>query len=107
MKTLNSVNDIKTYADLVEFYDADLVLNNEIINHFDFDVESGELYDEELDEYTEIYQYYVITPYFADTLEHVCPDQIVLYNNDLDMYLWGISHCGSSWDIVPVSTVFN
>ena len=27
-------------------------------------------------------------------------DEIVYYNEELDMYVWGITHYGTSWDYV-------
>ena len=27
-------------------------------------------------------------------------NEIVLYNAELDMYVWCVTHCGTSWDYV-------
>jgi hypothetical protein len=57
----------------------------------------GEL--DEDDEYQEIYQWYIITEYGARFLqEHT--DEIVYYHEEMDMYVWGITHFGTSWDYV-------
>ena len=77
------------------------ILNNEIIKH-DYDnwyLENGMDYDEEEDTYVDVFQYYIITWDSAEFLkEHT--DEIVYYNENLDMYLWGITHWGTSWDYV-------
>lgn len=50
-------------------------------------------------EYTDIYQDYIITSSGADYLERNT-DEIVYYNEKLDMYVWSITHYGTSWDYV-------
>ena len=80
---------------------GDCILNNEIIaatGYDDWELVSG---DEECEdgEYYEIYQYYIISSagykFLADFT-----DEIVYYNERLDMYVWGITHFGTSWDYV-------
>ena len=134
------------YATLAKSFDC--VLNNEIINHIDFELcsgsdcyyetESGKIFynyeeleeqleeleeqleelEEENEEYTrietekeelenardnpnyhDIYQYYIISFNGAEILEKYT-DEIVFYNVELDMYLWGVTHYGTSWDYV-------
>ena len=53
----------------------------------------------EQDEQPEIYQYYIISGNGAEILEDYT-DEIVFYNNELDMYVWGVTHWGTSWDYV-------
>ena len=80
---------------------GDRVLNNYIVAETDYEnwqLESGEEEDEDGNFY-EIYQYYIITAGGARFLEEYT-DEIVYYNEDLDMYLWGITHFGTSWDYV-------
>ena len=47
----------------------------------------------------EVYQYYIISDGGARILKDLT-DEIVYYHEDLDMYLWGITHYGTSWDYV-------
>lgn len=56
-------------------------------------------YDEENDEYTEIYQYIVIDGNGAEILQELT-DEIVYYIPLLDCYVWGVTHYGTSWDYV-------
>jgi hypothetical protein len=56
-------------------------------------------YDEENDEYTEIYQYIVIDNNGVEILQELT-DEIVYYLPILDCYVWGITHYGTSWDYV-------
>lgn len=60
--------------------------------------EIGEL-EEEQDYPPEIFQYYIIDSRGAEILEDYT-DEIVFYNDNLDMYVWGVTHCGTSWDYV-------
>ena len=47
----------------------------------------------------EIFQYYIISDNGARILEDYT-DEIVFYNSELDMYVWGVTHWGTSWDYV-------
>lgn len=80
---------------------GDMILNNYIVEETGYEnwqLESGE--EENEDGYLyDIYQYYIITAGGARFLEEYT-DEIVFYNEDLDMYLWGITHFGTSWDYV-------
>ena len=96
------------------------ILNNEIIGYeVDYwNIENGsdvKYYNTESEEYVEyediedwndieeqyeeVYQYYIITQYGAELLQDLT-DEIVYYNEKLDMWLWGITHWGTSWDYV-------
>lgn len=55
--------------------------------------------EEEQDIYPEIYQYYIVSDYGARLLKEET-NEIVFYNETLDMYLWGVTHYGTSWDYV-------
>lgn len=56
-------------------------------------------YDEENDCYEDIYQYYIISSYGAELLGRYT-NEIVWYIPILDIYVWGITHFGTSWDYV-------
>lgn len=79
---------------------GDHVLSNEIIPETGFenwDIVNGDYGDE--DEYIEVYQYYIISWSGYKFLSEYT-DEIVYYNERLDMYVWGITHFGTSWDYV-------
>jgi len=59
--------------------------------------EISELEQEE--EGDEIFQYYIISDQGADLLKDYT-NEIVFYNEHLDMYVWGVTHWGTSWDYV-------
>ena len=93
----NGYLDYYTLSEIV----GDCVLNNYIFEYAGYEnwtLESGEEEDENGD-YYEVYQYYIITDSGARFLEEYA-DEIVYYHEDLDMYLWGITHFGTSWDYV-------
>lgn len=54
--------------------------------------------EEEQDYGDEIYQYYIVSDNGARILKEI--NEIVFYNEELDMYVWGVTHCGTSWDYV-------
>ena len=93
----NGYLDYYTLADIV----GDAILNNHIFQHVGYEnweLECGEEEDED-GNYRDIYQYYIITVYGAQFLKE-STDEIVYYNEELDMYLWGITHFGTAWDYV-------
>lgn len=47
----------------------------------------------------EIYQYYIISDNGYQILKD-CTDEIVFYLPALDVYVWGVTHWGTSWDYV-------
>lgn len=49
--------------------------------------------------YTEIYQYFIISEQGYKILSDYT-DEIIFYNDMLDMYVWGVTHWGTSWDYV-------
>ena len=54
--------------------------------------------EEEQDYMDEIYQYYIVSDGGANLLEGI--NEIVFYNEELDMYIWGVTHWGTGWDYV-------
>lgn len=86
------------YGTLAKSFDA--VLNNNIINKTDdWEVVNGLDYDEETDQYKEIYQYFIISESCYQTLSN-CTNELVYYSEELDIYLWCIDHYGIGWDYV-------
>ena len=83
--------DYQTLAKIV----GNLVLNNNIMPYtgYDWDLVAGN------DEGCEVYQYYIITETGYSMLEYLT-DELVYYHEELDMFLWGITHFGTSWDYV-------
>lgn len=54
---------------------------------------------EDLENYSpEIFQYYIVNSNGAEILQDA--GEIVFYNEELDLYLWGVTHWGTSWDFV-------
>lgn len=46
----------------------------------------------------EIFQYYIVDDNGARILKEF--NEIVFYNEELDMYVWGVTHYGTSWSYV-------
>ena len=96
----NGYVDYETLARAV----GDMVLNNEIVPYgyghgLEWELVNGEYYDEENDYYYDIFQWYIIRPIGVEILE-MWTDEIVYYNEELDIYVWGITHFGTAWDYV-------
>ena len=80
---------------------GDRVLNNNIFHYAGYEnweLASG-VEESEDGYYREVYQYYIISYAGARFLEERT-DELVYYHETLDMYLWGITHFGTSWDYV-------
>ena len=67
----------------------------EVINFDNLFDENGNAYD--------IYQSFIITDSGYEFLEEYAPEEIVFYDNELDIYVWGITHFGTDWDYVFTS----
>ena len=72
------------------------------INHIDNEILELEAQIEDLkyDEENppEIFQYYIVSSNAVDIL--ALNNEIVFYSDKLDMYVWGVTHWGTSWDYV-------
>ena len=92
----NGYLDYRTLAQIV----GDCILNNYIIPYIgydEWDVVNG---SEECDgEYVEVYQCFIISERGAELLQELT-DELVYYYDELDLYIWGITHFGTSWDYV-------
>lgn len=56
--------------------------------------------------YDEIFQYFIISDNGAEILKN-WTNEIVFYNEELDMYVWGVTHCGTSWSYVLTDIQLN
>ena len=112
----NGYVDYKTLSEIM----GNCILNNEIIKYEvdNWEVVNGsdiKYYDSKADDYVEeseienwddieekyvdIFQYYIIDNWGVEILSNYT-DEIIFYNEKLDVYLWGITHWGTSWDYV-------
>lgn len=46
----------------------------------------------------EVFQWYIVSDNAIEILEEA--NEIIYYNEALDMYLWGVTHWGTAWDYV-------
>lgn len=74
------------------------IIENEI-NEINEQIEELE---REQNEYQEVFQWFIISDWGARLLQQET-NEIVYYNETLDMYLWGVTHYGTSWDYVLTS----
>ena len=90
------------YATFAKAFDA--VLNNNI---FDmgwnigngWELVNGSDYDEETEESLEVFQWFIVSDNGAQMIQDYT-DEILYYHEELDIYLWGVTHWGTSWDYV-------
>ena len=54
--------------------------------------------EQEQDYTPEVYQWYIVSDGGAQILEEF--GEILYYNEELDLYLWGVTHYGTRWDYV-------
>lgn len=112
-------NDIMYKTSDIGYWEQEsgFVDNSEAINNIRDDIEMliEDGYDEEGTEIRELYQaiedleeeeqnnieimqYFIVSDNGARILKEI--DEIVFYNDALDMYVWGVTHWGTSWDYV-------
>ena len=101
------------YRTLAQSFDA--VLCNDITKLFystinneynEIEYYNGTDYNEEDDYYYDIYQYYIISERGAVILRDYT-DEIVYYLPSIDIYVWGVTHFGTSWDYVLTDIKIN
>ena len=106
-------NNRVDYRALAKSFDA--VLCNDITKLFystinneynEIEYYNGTDYNEEEDYYYDVYQYYVISSYGAEILERYT-NEIVYYLPAIDIYVWGVTHFGTSWDYVLTDIKIN
>lgn len=90
------------YATFAKAFDA--ILNNSIKEKGwnignGWELVNGSDYDEENDEYTEVYQWFIVSDDGAQMIQDYT-DEILYYHEELDIYLWGVTHWGTSWNYV-------
>lgn len=111
-------NEISNYGKEHGFLDYDTfsrafdhVLNNsifelgqgigygwELVNGLDFDYEE-ENEEEKIIEEPEIFQWYIVSDSGAQIIQDYT-NEILYYHDELDIYLWGVTHWGTGWDYV-------
>lgn len=86
-----NINNPKKYYELDELAESITDEMNDLQEKID------EL-EEEQEDCPEIYQYYIVSDNGAEILKEI--NEIVFYNEELDMYIWGVTHYGTSWSYV-------
>lgn len=66
----------------------------------EYDELPEEKQDECHEEHYDVYQYYIIGDEGASILKTET-SELVWYNEDLNLYLWGVCHFGTPWNGVP------
>lgn len=92
-------NGYVDYGTLAKCFDA--VLCNAMSSRIGetMDLVHGTDYDEENDSYYDVYQYFIIDNQGYELLKEYT-DEIVYYDSELDVYVWGVTHFGTSWSYV-------
>ena len=89
-----------SYRTIVEYYIGDIVLCNNIVEIDDIWSNMINGYDEETEEYVDIFQYYLcnISEWNRKELEEM--GIILSYSDKLDCDVLCVDHYGTSWDYV-------
>lgn len=111
-KYINNINELNeeekrrgkiSYRRLINRISNNIFLFNEApkVSNYDFDFICGNDYDEENDEYIDIYQYYLIDLCVDEkTLQDLSDDLIIAWSETLQNYVLFVDHFGTSWDYV-------
>lgn len=94
-----------SYKRLIERISNNIFLFNKAcdLSNYDFEFVLNSDYDEENEDYKEIYQYYLINinEYMLEILQQIdCKDLIIAYSETLENYILLVDHFGTSWDYV-------
>ena len=104
-------NNRASYRTLVERFIGDIVLCNNVVEVDEYlydNVVVGNLYNEEQDEYVEIFQYYLcnVSQCEIEMLRELTQDNndiILAYSDILECYVLMVDHFGTSWNYVLTS----
>ncbi|MBO5828896.1 MAG: hypothetical protein J6R59_10665 [Paludibacteraceae bacterium] len=97
--TIDNTEEIEELQEQIE----ELMLDNENDEHTE-EIEElqdkiNELEEEQENSYNEeCFQYYIVSDNGAEILKEI--NEIVYYNEELDMYVWGVTHWGTAWSYV-------
>lgn len=85
------------YQCLAKAFDA--VSNDYILDVYrdDWKLVSGNEYDDD-DEPKEFFQHFIVSNNAVEILKEA--DEVVYYNEKLDMYVWAVNHWGTAWSYV-------
>lgn len=95
---VNGKLDYRTLAKIV----GDMVLNDSIMPYMGWDeweLVNGCEDDDEDGDYDHVYHHYIISNSGFNFLKEYT-DELVYYHEGLSMYIWGVTHYGTSWDYV-------
>lgn len=100
LRLYGNILDYEEYTDKLEelqerLEDAEAEDNLELISELENEIDDLE----NSERYSEIFQYFIISAQGASILEEYT-NEIVYYNEALELYVWGITHYGTSWDYV-------
>ena len=98
----------KLFTDSILCNDITKLFYNEIGGKYcEPQIELGANYDEENDCYIDIYQHYIVDfevwkyeNIFQKYSEQLGKEFILYYIDELDLYILGVTHFGTSWDYV-------
>lgn len=91
----DAINELQEQIDELE-NDNENGEQDEKINELQEQIDELE---REQDEQLEIYQYYMVSDSGADIIKDFTDDPL-FYLPVLDVYVWGVTHFGTSWDYV-------
>ena len=97
----------KLFSDMILCNDITKIFYSEIGGKYtEPEIEIGTDYDEENDEYIEIYQYFIVDfsswtyELITKYKEQFGKEFVLYYIEELDLYVLGVTHFGTGWDYV-------
>ena len=81
---------------LYGFFDASESYYTEVVDSLETEIYNLENSD---GNFPEVLQFYIVSDLGADTIKQWTNDPLY-YCEELDMYIWGVTHFGTSWDYV-------
>ena len=98
---IQKTTDVCGWWDLVNGSECYYINNDgDEVTWEEFDENGGE------EIWSEVYQYFIISDQGAQILQD-WTDELVWYNGELDLYVWGVTHYGTSWDYVLTDIKLN
>lgn len=93
-------------SDMVDEDKEDTEEYQKIEEEYNNVVEKIEELQEEEENQQEIFQYFIVSDNGAEIIKQYTNDPL-FYNEELDMYVWGITHYGTAWTYVLTDIKLN
>lgn len=102
----NEASDYAKEKGYLDYYTLSEAFNSVLNNDIMYKTEEIGYWDQINGNDDDIFQYFIVDDKGAKIIQEYTNNPL-FYNEELDMYVWGITHYGTSWDYVLTDIKLN